>query len=277
MTLGCLRVICALLPAVLWTGAAAAQVELGGDVTAASTYVWRGLTVVNRPVLQPSAWLTAPLGPLSVTGSVWSNVEIGEYDDRSDISESGGTSSWNLAELDPSLELGLPLGEHALALGVDGFLYTNGSGYTHDDDAAEVFLRLDLAWPGAPSLGFWHDVSHVDGTYAELALSHSFALGETSSLDLSGSVGWSLSQAEDLHADGTVRRPGNFQNDGLTHFEAGVGLSLLWGRLTVQPWLRAVAGADPSVEVASGTGSHDVKVWGGISISGARALGEGGE
>jgi hypothetical protein len=91
--------------------------EAGADLTLASSYVWRGVTVVNRPVLQPSVYLSAPLGPLSVTGTLWSNIELGKYDGASDVSETGGTSAFNVAELDPSLELGLPIGEHALALG----------------------------------------------------------------------------------------------------------------------------------------------------------------
>lgn len=249
-------------------GPARSEAELGGEVTVASAYLWRGLTVVNRPVLQPSLYLTGPLGPFSVTGSLWSNIEIGKYDGRSDISESGGTSAFNLAELDPSLEVSLPLDDHVVALGIDGFYYPNSSGYTSADTAAEIFLRLDLDLPAAPSLGIWRDIAHVDGWYAELSLSHSFPLGESVSLDVSGAAGWSISQAEDLHGDGRVRTPGNFADDGFTHAEGGVSLSFAWGEVQLQPWLRTVVAADPWVEIASGTDSHDVKVWGGLTLSG---------
>ncbi len=204
-----------------------------------------------------------------MTGSLWSNIELGRYDGAPDLSESGGSSAFNVAELDPSLELGLPLREHTLAVGVDGFVYLNDTGYTSDDDAAEVFVRLDLALPGSPSLGLWRDVTQIDGSYLELSLAHSFALAEVLSLDLFAAVGASLSQAEDLRSDGSARKPGNFANDGFTHCELGVALPFAWRSLMLQPSVHAVVAGDPWVELTSATRARDVKLWVALSISGA--------
>jgi len=255
--------------ALAWLAAAAparAQAELSGDVTLASAYMWRGLTVVNLPVLQPSLALSAPLGLATVTGTLWSNIELGKYDGSSDISESGGTSAFNVAELDPSLEVSLPIGEHTVAVGVDGFLYVNGAGYTADDNAAEIFARIDLALPGAPSLGFWRDVTQIDGSYLEASFSHSFALTETVSLDLWSAAGWSISQGENLRSDGSVRTPGNFSGDGFTHWEGTAGLSFEWRGVAIAPWLGLIVANDPWVAYSSATKTRDLKVWAAISI-----------
>jgi len=249
--------------------AARAQVEVGGDLTLASAYLWRGVTVVNRPILQPSLYATRPLGPLAVTGSLWSNIELGRYDGSSDISETGGTSAFNVAEIDPSLELGLPIGEHSLALGVDGFVYPNGAGYTSADNAAEIYLRLDVALPGEPSLGWWRDVTAIDGSYFEASLSHSFALREDLALELACAAGFSLSQGENLRSDGSVRRPGNFAEDGFTHWEGGATLAFSWRELTIAPSLSLVVGSDPWTKYSSATHTRDVKLYGALSVRSA--------
>ena len=233
------------------------------DATLASAYVWRGLTVVNRPVLQPSLELATSLGRVGVTGSVWSNIELGRYDGASDLSESGGTSAFNVAEIDPSLELSLPLGSHALAVGVDGFFYTNHAGLTSDDAAAEVYVKLALDWPGSPALGWWRDVTSIDGSYLEGSLQHSFALGETVSLDLWTNAGWSLSQGG-----------GNFARDGFTHWEGSLGVSWAWRGVTFAPWVSIVFAHDPWTRFVSATERRDVKAWAALSISGALFGGE---
>ncbi len=47
---------------------AAAQVTVGWDASAYSSYVWRGLTLSGKPVVQPDLYLTFPLGAASLTG-----------------------------------------------------------------------------------------------------------------------------------------------------------------------------------------------------------------
>jgi hypothetical protein len=106
----------------LLASGAAAEPEVGVDVGLATQYVWRGVTIVNRPVLQPGVWVSDSFDDVSVTLSLWSNVEIGKYDARSALSEAGGARAFDLTELDPTLEVAYPLGEAEVAVGVGGYL-----------------------------------------------------------------------------------------------------------------------------------------------------------
>ena len=46
---------------------ASAQVTVGADASLYSSYVWRGLSLTNKPVLQPDVYVTFPAGKASVT------------------------------------------------------------------------------------------------------------------------------------------------------------------------------------------------------------------
>ena len=78
-----------------------AQATVGADLGMFSGYVWRGISVTNRPVGQPNAYVAFPAGNANLTVGGWANVDLGQYDDSDDFSQSGGVSSFNLAEFDP--------------------------------------------------------------------------------------------------------------------------------------------------------------------------------
>ena len=90
---------------------ALAQSTVGADLSLFSGYVWRGISVTNRPVGQPNAYVAFPAGKTTVTAGGWANVDLGRYDDTDDFSQSGGVSSFNLAEFDPWAEVSVPAGK----------------------------------------------------------------------------------------------------------------------------------------------------------------------
>ncbi len=94
-----------------------AQTTVGADLGLFSSYVWRGLSLTNKPVAQPDVYVTIPAGNASITAGGWANFDLGKYDNASDISESGGTSAFNFAEFDPWLEVGIPVGKATLTAG----------------------------------------------------------------------------------------------------------------------------------------------------------------
>src|SRR4051812_46027585 len=103
-----------------------AQTELGIDLGLFSSYVWRGVTSTNKPVLQPAAYLSVPVGNASVTLGAWSNIDLGKYDDPTDdISESGGGSGFNFSEIDPYAGERFPVGKTTLTRGVFWYVYSH--------------------------------------------------------------------------------------------------------------------------------------------------------
>src|SRR5262245_56193035 len=132
--------------AVATTAPAAAQ-TVGADVGLYSSYVWRGLSLTNKPVAQPDVYVTFPAGQASITAAVWANIDLGQYDDpNDDISESGGISSFNFAEFDPYAEISYPVGTATLTGGVTGYFYPNpggpNGGLTSDFNTWEIYGKV---------------------------------------------------------------------------------------------------------------------------------------
>ena len=96
-----------------------AQATFGVDLDLFSSYVWRGLSLTNKPVAQPAVWVSFPAGNASITAGGWANIDLGKYDDLADdISESGGSSAFNLSEFNPYAEVSFPVGRATLTGGV---------------------------------------------------------------------------------------------------------------------------------------------------------------
>ena len=105
---------------------AQAQTEVGAQLDLFSSYVWRGVTLTNKPVAQPDLWVSFPAGNASITVGGWANIDIGKYDDpENDISESGGLSAFNFAEFNPYAEVGFGTGKATLTGGIVGYIYPN--------------------------------------------------------------------------------------------------------------------------------------------------------
>src|SRR6476659_51452 len=87
-----------------------AQTEVGVDLGLFSSYVWRGVTSTNKPVMQPAAYLSIPVANASVTLGAWSNIDLGKYDESADdISASGGSSGFNLSEVNAYADVSFPV------------------------------------------------------------------------------------------------------------------------------------------------------------------------
>ena len=74
----------------------AGQVVLTSDAGAFNNYTWRGVTLTNKVVLQPDAYLTIPAGGGAAVFGAWGNIDAGRYDDPlKDLSEGGGTAGFD--------------------------------------------------------------------------------------------------------------------------------------------------------------------------------------
>ena len=252
-----------------------AQTTVGADLGLFSSYVWRGLTLTNKPVAQPDVYVTIPVGNASVTGGGWANIDLGKYDNGSDISESGGTSAFNFAEFDPWLEVGIPVGKATLTPGVTAYIYPNSAGLTSDFNTVEVYVKAALDAPLSPKLNVYYDVDKVKGLYAEGSISHSLAASEKVSVNLGALVGVNAGQGVSTKAGETA----NFSDDGFTHFDLSAGIPFTAGVLSFTPALHLIIPIDDFTKITkfdATTGlpvSKDAKLWGGVSIAWSKEYG----
>jgi len=250
---------------------ASAQAEIGAQVDLFSSYVWRGLSLTNKPVVQPSAYLAFPAGSASVTVGGWASIDIGEYDDPDDdISEGGGVGSFNLTEFNPYAEVAFPAGKATITGGVVGYIYPNDFGLTDEANTWEVYGKVGFDVPLAPEISVYYDIDKINGAYIQGAVGHTLPLNEKLGLELGGLVGFSAGQGVPDSGDDSW----NFSDDGLTHVDLSAGLPLTAGMFSITPAVHFQVSGDDFTKITSPTDDSDVKLWGGVSIGWAKTLGE---
>ncbi len=247
---------------------ARAQATVGADLSLFSGYVWRGISVTNRPVGQPNAYVTFPTGNASVTVGGWANVDLGRYDDTDDFSQSGGVSSFNLSEFDPWAEVSVPVGKTTLTGGVVGYVFPNDFGATDVLNTWEVYGKVGLGVPLSPKLSVYYDIDKVSGAYIEGSVAHSVPLGSVS-LNLGALGGVSAGQAESDSPD----ELDNFFENGFTHLDLSAGVPFSAGIFSLTPVLHLLVNGDEATRFTSPGDESDLKLWGGLTISWSRALG----
>jgi Bacterial protein of unknown function (Gcw_chp) len=271
-----------LLSAVGFTIPSQAQTEVGVDLGLYSSYVWRGLSLTNKPVAQPAVYLSIPVSNASVTLGGWANIDLGSYDDiNDDIAEGGGTS-FNLSEFDPYAEISFPVGKATLTGGVTGYIYPNDEEapndfglLTSDANTVEIYGKLGYDAPLSPELSIYYDVDKIEGAYIEGAVSYSLAASENVSIDLGALAGFSAGQdCDGDFASDTCSNSFNFADNGFTHLDLSAGVPFAAGAFSITPVLHLVINGDDATKITSPSEfDKDVKLWGGVSLSWSRALG----
>jgi Bacterial protein of unknown function (Gcw_chp) len=271
-----------LASALLLAGAVAApvqaQTEVGADLAVFSSYVWRGLSLTNKPVFQPAIYASIPAGNASVTLGGWANIDLGKYDDlNDDIGESGGSSSFNFAEFDPYAEISYPIGKATVTGGATAYIYPNSANapndfglLTSDANTVEIYGKLGLDVPLNPQVSIYYDVDKIKGAYIEAALSHSFVENDKVSIDLGATAGFSAGQGVSDNLD----ESSNFEGNGFTHLDLSLGVPVTAGAVSIAPALHFVINGDDRTKITSP--SHfdkDSKLWGGVTLSWSKALG----
>lgn len=248
-----------------------AQASFGVDLDLFSSYVWRGLSLTNKPVAEPAVWVSFPAGNASITAGGWANIDLGKYDNASDISESGGSSAFNFAEFDPYAEVSFPVGKATLTGGVTAYIYPNDFGLTSDANTVEIYGKLGVEAPLSPTLSIYYDVDKIKGAYIEAGVSHSLPASEKVSIDLGAVAGFSAGQG--IPDDPLSDESSNFADNGLTHIDLSAGVPFTAGVFSITPVLHFVINVDDATKITKfdDTGlvpnSKDVKLWGGVSFS----------
>ncbi|MEO8139934.1 MAG: hypothetical protein ABI742_09815 [Gemmatimonadota bacterium] len=248
---------------------ASAQVTLGWDAAVFSSYVWRGVTYTNKPVFQPDLYLTIPVGAASITAGGWANVDIGKYDGATDLSESGGSSAFNLAEFDWWGEIGVPVGVATLTGGATGYIFPNDVGFTKASNTVEVYGKIALATPLSPKLSAYYDVDKIKGLYVEGSIAHGIPLG-AATLTLGALAGWTGGQEINSSKPNELF---NFNDKGLTHIDLSASVGFSAGPLSITPSIHGVFGQDEFTKFTKANSKSDFKIWGGATISWSKAFG----
>jgi hypothetical protein len=263
-----------LLAALSGPGAASGQVTLTGDAGAFNAYVWRAVTLTNKFVLQPDLYLTVPAGGGSVVLGGWGSIDAGRYDHpANDLSEGGGTSSFNATEIDLWAEYSRGLG--STLTGTFGgilYLFPNQAGLTDSlNRTVEVYGKLQAGVPLSPKLAAWYDVDKVKGLYLEGSIAQPVTGIPGFPVTLGALAGFSASQG--INEDDPTEIA-NFARNTLTHVDLSASGALSAGPVTISPALHFLILNDDFARVTKPAVTKDVKAWAGVTLTWSKAFTE---
>jgi hypothetical protein len=248
------------------------QVVLTGDAGAFNAYVWRGVTLTNQVVLQPDAYLTVPAGGGSLVVGAWGSIEAGRYDDPvNDLSEGGGTSSFNATEVDIWAEYSHSLGPKLTGtLGSILYLFPNQLGLTNEvNRTVEIYGKLQAGVPLSPKLAAWYDVDKVQGLYLEGSVAHPVAAVPGFPVTLGALAGLSVSQG--VNPDDATEIA-NFAENTFTHLDLSATGALSLGPLVVSPTVHFLILNDDFTRITKPGTTKDVKAWAGLTLAWSKPL-----
>lgn len=155
----------------------AAEVSAGAEI--ASAYVFRGVTLNDGPVLQPSIEISG----MPVTFGVWGNFNLSDYE--------GNAAENEFSEIDLYGSFDIPLGldPFGLSAGYTEYAYPGGSA----DADREIWLSAaaDVLLRPFATLFYGLDGAIARGFYAECGIGHSFTLPAGVSLNIRTSLAFS--------------------------------------------------------------------------------------
>jgi hypothetical protein len=251
----------------------AGQVVLTSDAGAFNNYTWRGITLTNKLVVQPDAYLTVSAGGGAAVFGAWGSIEAGRYDDPvDDLSEGGGTAAFDATEIDLWAEYGHPVGSKLTGtLGGLLYLFPNSAGLTNEANrTVEVYGKLQATGvPLAPKVAAFYDVAKVKGLYLETSVAHTLSSIKSFPITFGALAGWSAGQAVN---DGDPTEVANFATDGLTHVDLSATGALAAGPVTIAPTAHFVIPSNHFAKLTRPDISHDVKGWVGLTLTWSKPL-----
>ena len=226
------------------------QTVEAADATAAvdfnSAYVWRGMTLNDGMVVQPSIDVTK--GGFDI--NVWGNIDIDDYDDTLESGE--------MSEIDLTASYSFTLSMVDVGVGYIEYLWptTEKSGMP---GTREVYISLSMGLPADLSiaLDWYYDFDEVDTYYSVLGVSYSHNFSEQLSLDAGASIAYA---GDEYCGDGSA----GFYDYNLS---LSIGYAITEA-LSASASINYVDSFDDDklVDVDDG-GTLDVNVYGGVGIS----------
>ena len=151
-------------------------IEVSADISAYSSYMWRGFKIDGDPVVQSGISISG----YGVTLSAW-----GDF-----ATDTGDYGLLKQEEFDYAIDYTYKFDKLSLSAG-----YTYYDFPSSETLSREYYIGAGLDVPMSPTLTFYHDYGKEecgggDGDYIVLASSYSVPLGNTVTLDLSGHIGY---------------------------------------------------------------------------------------
>jgi hypothetical protein len=205
----------------------------------ASRYVWRGQTLSEGFVAQPTVAMT--LGGFSA--NLWSNIDL----DNDEADDDGIVMN----ETDLTLNYTMPVGPVSLTGGFIHYDFEGDAG-----DTQEIYLTGSLAVLLNPSLSLYYDIDEGQGGFAVLAVSQAFPVGPIS-LTAGGSIGFNLGdKAMGLNAAGE-------DFTGLYYGEVSLATSIpIFAHVSI----------DPRIAYSTALGSDGEDAIAAISADGKKSI-----
>lgn len=262
------RSIMSAILAALLAAPAAAQLTVTASAGPASTYVWRGLTFTNRPVVQGDLSLALPLAGGTLSGGAFANAEAGAYAGPGHFSMNAHDAA-GITEVDVWAEYGRTLGPASVAAGVVAYRFPNANGFTAAFNTTEVYARAAFSSALSPTVTVYQDVGKVNGTYAEASITQPVAVADGLTIVLGALAGSSRGMSPDEGSDDNPL----YGADGATHADLWVTAPFSAGGLTIAPTAHLVLARDVATRYTAPTELRDTKAWIGARITWGRTLG----
>jgi hypothetical protein len=175
-----------------------------------SKYVWRGCLITDGAVLQP----TITAGYKSLSLNAWGNM---------DFTDDAGYKN-KFKEFDYTLDYSFDFNKFSFSTGAVDYTFPD----TGVKSTTEIYAGAIYNMIGSPSLKIYQDVKEVKGTYFSLGGGYSFPIGEITSLDLSGALGFATAKHNKCYYF--------TDNSGLTDLFIGAGFPFkAWGNISIIP------------------------------------------
>ncbi len=154
-----------------------AQPGISVDGALKSHFVDRGELVVDAPVLQAEVDVVFD----GFSFQVWGNLDLTDENEH----------ALEITEAELTLAYGVTLHPLDATIGVGQSLFSDESA------TREIFAHLAMLLPLTPSLGVYHDIDEIEGTYIDFDVHHVFEVTPVVSLETRGSLGYGDAAAND--------------------------------------------------------------------------------
>lgn len=215
------------ITSLITAGAEEVKITGSASVDVFNKYIFRGYELsTNSIVIQPALSISYS----GFSAGFWGNIDSNETATQSFVPDRDNEKSFN--ETDITLSYTHAIGKLSLT---GGYIYY---GTKYATETEEVFAKVSYDMLLNPTLSVYRDITSYPGTYVNLAIAHSFALGKDISLDLAASAGYFAGDDDSFKTSAGTGEKYSAFHDGMVR--AGLSIPVFKNTIlqpNVQYWL----------------------------------------